>query len=277
MDIPGTGKKKEYRLTIAIGVVLVVLVAIFLAKKRFFLNSPSRQPEVVITSADEAVSIEDIFADTSPEPAAEVRPGPPVVGPEPYAAPRPAPPIPAAVVEATQKTWDAGLSVSVGGEPDEAPVDAGGRAEAVAEGNWPDAADEVIEPVVTIASRPMEYVVRKGDALSTIARKFYGNSNYKIIAEANNLTDPNMLKVGMRLTIPLETPISASVTEAPAGVTAPAPGGGYTVKKNDSLWTIAQAVYGDGTKWQAIFQANRGILKHKDDLKIGQVLTLPAR
>ena len=86
-----------------------------------------------------------------------------------------------------------------------------------------------------------------------------------------------MLKVGMRLTIPLETPISASVTEAPADVTGPAPGGGYTVKKNDSLWTIAQEVYGDGTKWQAIFQANRGVLKHKDDLKIGQVLTLPAR
>ena len=35
----------------------------------------------------------------------------------------------------------------------------------------------------------------------------------------------------------------------------------YIVKKGDTLWTIAQRFYGTGTKWQALYQANKDIIE----------------
>lgn len=51
------------------------------------------------------------------------------------------------------------------------------------------------------------YVVKKGDTLSKISQKFYGSSlKWKRIVDANKATlgHNNMLKVGMKLTIPLD-------------------------------------------------------------------------
>jgi nucleoid-associated protein YgaU len=51
----------------------------------------------------------------------------------------------------------------------------------------------------------------------------------------------------------------------------------YTVKKGDTLWKIAEAHYGkgQGTRHQAIFEANRPMLKHPDKIYPGQVLRIP--
>ena len=49
----------------------------------------------------------------------------------------------------------------------------------------------------------------------------------------------------------------------------------YTVVSGDSLSKIAKREYGDATKWQAIFEANRDKLKDPDRIYPGQVLTLP--
>jgi serine/threonine protein phosphatase PrpC len=47
------------------------------------------------------------------------------------------------------------------------------------------------------------YVVKPGDMLMKISKKFYGDeSKYKLIMEANNMTDPNMLQIGQTLKIP---------------------------------------------------------------------------
>lgn len=49
------------------------------------------------------------------------------------------------------------------------------------------------------------YVVKKGDTLSGIAEKFYGEpGKWKQIAKANKITHPRSLKVGRKLTIPPE-------------------------------------------------------------------------
>ena len=54
----------------------------------------------------------------------------------------------------------------------------------------------------------------------------------------------------------------------------PATGGRtYTIRKNDTLWSLAQRFYGDGQKWVDIVDANPGINPKK--LAVGQKITLP--
>lgn len=48
------------------------------------------------------------------------------------------------------------------------------------------------------------YTVQPGDNLSKISKLFYGNANkYEAIAKANHLDDPNKIRAGQQLTIPL--------------------------------------------------------------------------
>lgn len=49
----------------------------------------------------------------------------------------------------------------------------------------------------------------------------------------------------------------------------------YTVKRGDSLSSIAARVYKDATRWDQIYEANRKELESSNDLKIGQVLIIP--
>jgi nucleoid-associated protein YgaU len=47
------------------------------------------------------------------------------------------------------------------------------------------------------------YTVQPGDNLSKISKRFYGDANkYMTIAKANNLEDPDKIKVGQELLIP---------------------------------------------------------------------------
>lgn len=49
----------------------------------------------------------------------------------------------------------------------------------------------------------------------------------------------------------------------------------YTVKKGDTLWSIAKKHYKDGKKWRLIMAANAGKVKSVKALKIGTVLVIP--
>jgi nucleoid-associated protein YgaU len=47
------------------------------------------------------------------------------------------------------------------------------------------------------------YTVQPGDNLSKISKRYYGDANkYPVIAQANNLANPDMIKVGQELVIP---------------------------------------------------------------------------
>jgi nucleoid-associated protein YgaU len=57
----------------------------------------------------------------------------------------------------------------------------------------------------TAAHNPPDewYVVAAGDTLSEIAQKFYGDAGaYKMIARANGIANPDLIKVGQKLQIP---------------------------------------------------------------------------
>lgn len=52
-------------------------------------------------------------------------------------------------------------------------------------------------------SGAQDYTVQPGDNLSKISKHFYGDANkYSVIAKANNLDDPDKIKVGQKLVIP---------------------------------------------------------------------------
>lgn len=54
-----------------------------------------------------------------------------------------------------------------------------------------------------------------------------------------------------------------------------ATGSAYTVKKGDTLWSIAKKHYGDGKKWRLILEANTGKVKTPKSLRAGTVLVIP--
>jgi nucleoid-associated protein YgaU len=49
----------------------------------------------------------------------------------------------------------------------------------------------------------------------------------------------------------------------------------YTVKSGDTLWKISLDLYGDGSKYMNIFEANSGLLDSPDQIFPGQVLVIP--
>ncbi|MBZ0282472.1 MAG: DUF6531 domain-containing protein [Anaerolineae bacterium] len=49
------------------------------------------------------------------------------------------------------------------------------------------------------------------------------------------------------------------------------------VESGDSLWRIAQQVYGDGNRWGEIYNANRNIIRDPNLIYAGQTLSIPGR
>ncbi len=49
----------------------------------------------------------------------------------------------------------------------------------------------------------------------------------------------------------------------------------HTVEKGDTLWAIAKKAYGDGSKYNAIFEANKPMLSDPDKIYPGQLLRIP--
>lgn len=49
----------------------------------------------------------------------------------------------------------------------------------------------------------------------------------------------------------------------------------YTVQAGDTLWEIAEGHYGDGSKYERIFEANRPLLDDPDEIYPGQTLRIP--
>lgn len=68
---------------------------------------------------------------------------------------------------------------------------------------------------------------------------------------------------------------NANVTTQTLNTTTTQTNGSYTVKSGDSLWKIAKANYGDGTRWKEIYDNNKNTIANPDKLKVGTVIVLP--
>src|SRR5574342_661676 len=85
----------------------------------------------------------------------------------------------------------------------------------------------LVLPAAGPAFADTTYIVQSGDTLSAIAQRF-GVSLSALIA-ANNLTNPNLIFVGQRLTIPGPgAPGTPAPTSRPAGT--------YIVQRGDTLF-----------------------------------------
>ena len=74
--------------------------------------------------------------------------------------------------------------------------------------------------------------------------------------------------------LPTETSTSEE-TIAPAAVETPATPESrtHTVRKGDTLWSIAKEYYGDGKRWKEIAAANG--ITNESTLSVGKVLRIP--
>lgn len=124
------------------------------------------------------------------------------------------------------------------------------------------------------------YTVKKGDTLWKIAESQLGSGErWQEIAEANNIpVDNPEVEVGQVLNIPggvlaevIEQTPTPSAIGGPTVEPTPTPEEEevieevpetaaeqrtYVVKHGDTLWEIAKEMYGDGTRWVEIFNAN---------------------
>jgi nucleoid-associated protein YgaU len=89
---------------------------------------------------------------------------------------------------------------------------------------------------------------------------------------------PNVSKVINEINVGAAEPAPAAeapAAEESAGEEAVAEGRTYTVKSGDTLWKISQEMYGNGSKYMKIFEANTPMLENPDKIFPGQELNIP--
>ena len=147
------------------------------------------------------------------------------------------------------------------------------------------------------------YVVKSGDSLASIAKRFYGEEhgnrrvNIDRIYKANGkyLKSPDTLYVGQKLVIP---PLTAEDNDSDSGALKLAEGmfekvksigarhlGAdkeqskqdkiYVVREGDSLWKIAERELGNGSRFSDITELNARMLGDEDSLVVGMRLRIP--
>lgn len=125
---------------------------------------------------------------------------------------------------------------------------------------------EITEATSTI-SLPTTHTVKSGENLWNIAEKYYSSGfNYVDIAKENNLSNPEEIEVGQKLTIP-------NVPSYNPNTLTSIRGSSYTVVEGDNLWTISLRAYGDPYKYIEIAKDNK--LTSPDFIHAGNVLSIP--
>lgn len=125
---------------------------------------------------------------------------------------------------------------------------------------------------------PAVHVVLAGETMSSIARDVLGDARYYVqIARENPLVDPTRLRPGQELRLPDPASLRERDTvAAPATADNAAEGEVYTVQPTDTLSGIAQQFYGDPSRWEEIYQANRTIIGDSPrGLRPNMRLTIP--
>lgn len=130
-------------------------------------------------------------------------------------------------------------------------------------------------PAVMDVGDQKTYVVRKGDTLSEIAKRY--SVSYKELAEINDIDNPNTIRVGQKLILPAYAGQTAPSKPQPAArqpearqpVSVPPGGTTYVVQRGDYLGKIARQY---GTSVAELKDVNN---LSSDRILIGQKLAIP--
>lgn len=117
------------------------------------------------------------------------------------------------------------------------------------------------------AKETITYVVKKGDTVDKIARKY--EVRVQDIARWNNLSDVARIKIGqkLRIRVPKGSVVSSGSGDAPT-ITQNV---SYVVKKGDNLGKIARKT---GVSIEELKKNNPALRKNPDKLRVGQTLVL---
>ncbi|MEN9328073.1 MAG: hypothetical protein RI947_881 [Candidatus Parcubacteria bacterium] len=109
-----------------------------------------------------------------------------------------------------------------------------------------------------LSSANKTYSVQTGDSLWDIAEAQYHNGfMWETLAKANNISEPYIVYSNQKLTIPhIKAAVESGQISAIQTGKVTQTQATYVIKQGDSLWSIAEASYGDGNLWTRIAEAN---------------------
>jgi nucleoid-associated protein YgaU len=165
-----------------------------------------------------------------------------------------------------------------------------------------------VGPLVDLNTPEQTHTIVDGDTLPGIAQHYLGRADrYPELFEYNRdiLRNPEVLSIGAELRIPKvalptqsvqenvsaspaapETPLTPLMPlppmQPPATAKAiqpvssqPAKPHTYKVQPGDNLVDLARKFYGDGRRYESLYEANRSVMHSPVDLRPGMVLTVP--
>jgi LysM repeat protein len=116
-----------------------------------------------------------------------------------------------------------------------------------------------LEPASVPDPRATIYTVQPGDTLGLIAKRFLrDDARWPEIFEANRdkLTNPNTIRVGQQLRIPIVLSV-------------------HVVRAGETLGSIARLWLGDATRWREIFDLNHDRIQNPNVVRVGQEIRVP--
>jgi nucleoid-associated protein YgaU len=143
------------------------------------------------------------------------------------------------------------------------------------------------------------YLIKTGDNLAAIAKKFYGDedgnkhANILWIFKANRdqLKSPDSIAEGQKIIIPpLHSASQTVITGNPAPGRLERVKNGlnrainrqpkyktYTVKDGDSMWQISAKLLGDGKRYREILKLNKSLISSAEEIGIAMKLKIPLK